>query len=211
MKTIEKVFNTFSEDLIVELEQNAVYKTFEKDEVLMKTGQYIKSTILVLKGKIKIYREDENGNEFFMYYLSPGQACAISMICAAKMETSQVMAKVVETSDVVMIPIQLMNKLMSNYKSWYEFVIETYKFRFEEILEVVDQIAFSNMDERLEFYLKRVAKNNQSNIITTSHQEIANDINTSREVVSRLLKKMEQKKWLNLNRNSIEILNLPIV
>ncbi len=209
METIEKVFNSFSADLLIELERNAVYKTFEQDEVLMKTGQYIKSTILVLNGKIKIYREDENGNEFFMYFLSPGQACAISMICAAKMEASQVMAKVVEKSDVVMIPIQLMNKLMANHKSWYEFVIETYKTRFEEILEVVDQIAFSNMDERLESYLKRIVKNNQSNIITTSHQEIANDINTSREVVSRLLKKMEQKKWLILNRNCIEITLLP--
>ncbi len=209
MKTIEKVFDSFSADLINEIKENAIYRTYEKDEVLMKTGQYIKSTVLVLSGKIKIYREDENGNEFFMYYLNPGQACAISMICAAKMETSQVMAKVVESSDVAMIPIQNMNQLMANHKSWYEFVIETYKIRFEEILEVVDQIAFSNMDERLEFYLKRVIKNNQSNTITTSHQEIANDINTSREVVSRLLKKMEQKQWLILNRNSIEIIQLP--
>ena len=209
MKTIDKVFNSFSVNLVQTIEQNAINKTFEKDEILMKTGQYIKSTILLLRGKIKIYREDENGNEFFMYYLNPGQACAISMICAAKMETSQVMAKVVETADVAMIPIQLMNELMANHKTWYEFVIETYKVRFEEILTVVDQIAFSNMDERLEFYLKRVVNNNQSNLISISHQEIANDINTSREVVSRLLKKMEQKQWLKLNRNSIEIIQLP--
>lgn len=211
MKTIEKVFKSFSHELIAEIEQNAIYRTYEKDEILMKTGQYIKSTILVLSGKIKIYREDEDGNEFFMYYLNPGQACAISMICASKMEVSQVMAKVVEQTDVVMIPIQFMNQFMANYKCWYEFVIDTYKNRFEEILEVVDQIAFSNMDERLEFYLRRVVKNNLSNIITTSHQEIANDIHTSREVVSRLLKKMEQKQWLTLNRNSIEIIQLPIM
>lgn len=209
MNSIQKVFHEFSEALAESIEKVSIYKSLETDEVLMRTGQYIKSTILVLKGCIKVYREDNEGNEFFMYYLNPGQACAISMICAAKMETSRVMAKVVEPTEVIMIPIQKMNELMANHKSWYEFVIDTYKNRFDEILEVVDQIAFSNMDERLEFYLKRVVKNNSSKLLNISHQDIANDINTSREVVSRLLKKMEQKKWLILNRNSIQILQFP--
>lgn len=208
---IEKVFNSLSPELIKAIEEHAIYQNFEEGEVLMKTGQFIKSVILVLTGKIKVYREDDEGKEFFMYYILPGQACAISMICAAKMETSKIMAKVNEKAEVVLLPIQQMNNLMANHKSWYEFVINTYKNRFEEILEMVDQIAFKNMDERLAFYLKRVMKTTQSKIIFSSHQDIANDINTSREVVSRLLKKMEQKNWLKLNRNSIEIVELPVV
>ena len=208
---IEKVFNSLSPELIKAIEEHAIYQNFEEGEVLMKTGQFIKSVILVLTGKIKVYREDDEGKEFFMYYILPGQACAISMICAAKMETSKIMAKVNEKAEVVLLPIQQMNNLMANHKSWYEFVINTYKNRFEEILEMVDQISFKNMDERLAFYLKRVMKTTQSKIIFSSHQDIANDINTSREVVSRLLKKMEQKNWLKLNRNSIEIVELPVV
>ena len=211
MKNLKKLFPRFSEELLLDIENNAITKHAVAGEILIRSGQYIKSTTLVLSGKIKIYREYEEGREFLMYYLLPGQACAISMTCASKMEASQIMAKVDEDAEVVMIPIQLMTTLMANHKSWYEFVIETYKNRFEEVLEVLDQIAFSNMDERLEFYLKRIYKTTNSRTIHTSHQEIADDLNTSREVISRLLKKMEQKKWLNLNRSYIEIIEFPSV
>jgi CRP/FNR family transcriptional regulator len=141
-----------------------------------------------------------------MYYLQPGQACAISMICATKQETSSIMAKVVEDAELIMIPLQLMEKWMSEYRSWYEFVIETYRNRFEEVLTVIDNIAFKAMDERLEFYLKRHKDACDCNNIKLSHQEIASDLNTSREVISRLLKKMEQRGLVNLHRSYIEIL-----
>ncbi|MBL7838105.1 MAG: Crp/Fnr family transcriptional regulator, partial [Bacteroidetes bacterium] len=136
----------------------------------------------------------------------PGQACAISMICATKMETSKIMARVMEDAEVLMVPLNLMEKWMGEFKSWYEFVVTTYRNRFEELLTVLDQVAFRSMDERLEFYLKRHADNNQSKIIPLSHQEIANELNSSREVISRLLKKMEQRGLVRLNRNNIELL-----
>jgi CRP/FNR family transcriptional regulator len=172
----------------------------------MRTGQYINNTILVTKGQIKIYREGENGGEFFMYYLQPGQACAVSIICAAKSQTSQIMAKVVENVELIMIPISLMEKWMMKYHSWYEFVLFTYRTRFEEVLEVVDSIAFRAMDERLEFYLKRHAEACSCKDLKLSHQEIATELNTSREVISRLLKKMEQRGLVRLQRNQIELL-----
>jgi CRP/FNR family transcriptional regulator len=172
----------------------------------MRTGQYIKNTVLILSGSIKIYRQDENGGEFFMYYLQPGQACAISMICATKNEQSQIMAKVVEDVELVMVPLSLMDKWMMQHRSWYEFVIGTYRSRFEEVLEVVDSIAFRAMDERLEFYLKRHKDACGCLDLKLSHQEIADELNTSREVISRLLKKLEQRGTLKLHRNHIEIL-----
>ena len=178
----------------------------EAGTIIMKTGQYIRHTVLVVKGKIKVYREDEEGNEFFMYYLLPGQACAISMICTSKAETSQIMAKVEEDAELITVPLQLMDKRMTEFKSWYEFVIDTYKSRFEEVLAVIDQTAFRSMDERLEFYLQRNAKANNTKYIKASHQEIANDLSSSREVISRLLKKMEQRGLVKLHRSQIELL-----
>ncbi|RZJ34597.1 MAG: Crp/Fnr family transcriptional regulator [Flavobacterium sp.] len=203
---IKSKFPTFSKPLIDEIETSAVFQSVRKGSIIIRTGQYIKNTVLVLSGLIKIYREDNDGGEFFMYYLQPGQACAISMICATKSETSQIMAKVLEDAELVMIPLPLMDKWMMQHRSWYEFVIDTYRSRFEEVLEVIDNIAFRAMDERLEFYLKRHQNTLNDNDLKLSHQEIANELNTSREVVSRLLKKMEQRQLLKLHRNHIEML-----
>ncbi|MEO5948553.1 MAG: Crp/Fnr family transcriptional regulator [Chitinophagaceae bacterium] len=200
------LFPQFEPGLIEIIERNAVQKTFAAGEVIMRTGQYIKSTALVLEGQIKIYRENQDGGEFLMYYLGPGQACAVSMICAIQSETSEINAIAETDTEVLLIPVQLMDDLMNQYKSWYQFVIQTYRSRFDELISVVDNIAFHNMDERLEFYLKRHAKNSGKQIIETSHQQIADDLNSSREVISRLLKKMEQRNLVKLNRNMIELL-----
>ena len=136
---IKNLFSSFSSSLVDEIEKNAVIQEFNAGEVIIRTGQYIKNTVLVISGRIKIYREDDNGGEFFMYYLQPGQACAISMICATKNETSQIMAKVVEDVELIMVPLPLMDKWMMQHRTWYEFVIETYRSRFEEVLEVISK------------------------------------------------------------------------
>jgi CRP/FNR family transcriptional regulator len=205
-QSIKNLFSSFSSLLVDDIEKNAVIQEFKAGDVIMRTGQYIRNTVLVLSGKIKIYREDDDGGEFFMYYLQPGQACAISMICATKNEQSQIMAKVVEDVELVMVPLSLMDKWMMQHRSWYEFVIDTYRSRFEEVLEVVDSIAFRAMDERLEFYLKRHKEACGCFDLKLSHQEIATELNTSREVISRLLKKLEQRGALKLHRNHIELL-----
>lgn len=200
------LFPQFEDDLIELLEKEAVQKTFLAGETIIRTGQYIKSTTIVLKGQIKIYRENQDGGEFLMYYLGPGQACAVSMICAIQSQTSEIMAMAEEDTEVLMLPVQLMDELMKRFKSWYQFVIQTYRSRFDELLVVVDNIAFRNMDERLEFYLKRYAEKSGKKNIELSHQQIADDLNSSREVISRLLKKMEQRNMVILHRNMIEII-----
>jgi CRP/FNR family transcriptional regulator len=201
----KKLFPQFEPELISLIEKNAVERVFNAGDVIMRTGQYIKSTVLVMEGRIKIYRENNEGGEFLMYYLGPGDACAISMICAIQSQTSEIMAQAEEYTEVLMIPIQLMDDLMNKYKTWYQFVIQTYRSRFDELLAVVDNIAFRNMDERLEFYLKRHAGSASKKLIELSHQQIADDLNSSREVISRLLKKMEQRNLVKLHRNMIEL------
>jgi len=201
----KQLFPQFEPKLIDLIEKNAVERAFNAGEVIMRTGQYIKSTVLVLEGRIKIYRENQDGGEFLMYYLGAGQACAVSMICAVQSQTSEIMAQAEENTEVLMIPIQLMDDMMNQYKTWYQFVVQTYRSRFDELLTVVDNIAFRNMDERLEFYLKRHADKTGKRNIELSHQQIADDLNSSREVISRLLKKMEQRSLLKLHRNMIEM------
>ncbi len=207
MVDLKPYFPTFQQNLIDAIAENAEVRSFKEGETLIRAGQYVRSTVLVTKGKIKIYREDEDdGSEFFMYYLHAGQACAISMICATKHEKSQITAKVIEDAEVIMVPLQLMDKWMMEYRTWYEFVIDTYRKRFEEVLLVVDSIAFRDMDQRLLNYLRKQQQSCGCNEVNLSHQEIANDLNTSREVISRLLKKMEQRQLIKLNRNLIEII-----
>ncbi|MFY7839933.1 MAG: Crp/Fnr family transcriptional regulator [Lacibacter sp.] len=205
---LRKSYPLFEDNLVNEIEEQGEFRTFPANEVLMRKGQYIRSTMLVLSGLIKIYREDDDGNEFLMYYLKPGEACALSLVCAAKHEASPIMAKTVTETEVLMVPVDTMSEWMSKFKSWYQFVIETYRTRFDELLATLDNVAFRSMDERLEFYLKRAKEAQQTTMLNISHQEIANELNTSREVISRLLKKMEQKGMVKLNRNTIELKNL---
>lgn len=201
---IDRLFPQFEPALKTKLTESARLKDFDSGDMLMHTGQNMRSTVLIVEGMVKLYREGEDGQEFFMYYLQPGNACALSMICATRQETSQVMAKAIEQTKVLMIPIALMDQLMLDYKTWYYFVIETYRMRFEELLFVIDNIAFKAMDERLAFYLKKQSADLNTKQLQLTHGEIAADLNTSREVISRLLKKMEQAGAIVMHRSYIE-------
>lgn len=200
---IKTVFPGLEEGLYDELIAHASIKEIKAGETLLRVGQKIRSTMLILDGLVKLYREDDEGKEFFIYHLNAGQACSLSLVCATKQEKSEVLAKALTDATVLSIPLEYMDKWMSKYKSWYQFVIISYRDRFEELLKTIDAIAFSNMDERLEYYLEKQVNQLGINLKMT-HQNIANDLNSSREVISRLLKKMEAKNWLIIHRNSIE-------
>ena len=204
---IDQLFPQFEPALKNKLIEIATLRDFSDGEMMMETGQYFRSTMLIVEGKVKLYREGDEGEEFFMYYLEPGDACALSLICATKQETSQIKAKSVDETKALTIPIALMDQLMRDYKTWYYYVLETYRARFEELLLVLDGIAFKALDERLLFYLKNQYKKSKNRELQITHQEIANDLNSSREVISRLLKKLEQSGEVLLHRNSIEWLN----
>jgi CRP/FNR family transcriptional regulator len=205
---IELKFPSFEKELIEDISIVGEVRSFPEGETLMRTGQYIRSTILILDGLVKIYREDEEGNEFFMYYIDPGKACALSLICAVKQETSELMAKAVTDVTMLSIPLMYMDQWMTKYKSWYHFVLGSYRERFEELLQTIDHIAFRNMDERLVFYLKRHQQKIKGNFIPLSFTEIAQELNSSREVISRLMKKLSDKGLIKLHRSQIEIVKL---
>ena len=203
------LFPAFEDELLAELAKLEV-RAYPAGAQLIRTGEYFRSTMLVIKGVVKVYREDEEGNEFFMYYLEPGQACALSIICASGNKASQVMAVAIQHTEVVVIPLPMIDVWVMKYRSWYKYVQDTYRCRFEELLLVIDHVAFRNMDERLVFYLKRHQEKLHSNIINTSFKDIAIDLNSSREVISRLMKKMADKGMVRLHRTHLEVIDLDL-
>lgn len=201
--SFNQIFPALESALIAELEDQGTIHHFAAGATLVKKGQYFRAALIILDGLVKIYREDEEGNEFFIYYLENGQACALSMVCGSRQETSEIMAIAIKDTTVITIPFEVTDAWMVKYRSWNNYVLSSYRQRFEELLVTLDHVAFRNMDERLEFYLKRQAEKMGHHLLLT-HQQIAEDLNSSREVISRLLKNMEKNKRLVLNRSSIE-------
>jgi CRP/FNR family transcriptional regulator len=188
---LTSLFPNLEDGLYEAILEHAEIKEIPAGTPLLKVGQNIRSTMMVVEGTVKLYQENEEGDEYFMYYISPGQACAVSMVCSFQAEQSQVLAKALTNVTLLTIPIKYMDEWLSKFKSWHYFVIKTYRTRFEELLKTVNEVAFKNMDERLEFYLKQQVEKFGTTLKLT-HQEIATDLNSSREVISRLMKKMEE-------------------
>ena len=202
-KQIRDLFPGLEEGLYEELIKYGEFKEVPAGTSILRVGQTIRSMMLVVEGVVKLYQEDDEGDEFFIYHIQPGQACAVSMVCAYQQEKSQVLARAMTDVTLLSVPLEYMDNWLSQYKSWHYFVIRTYRPRYEELLNTIHEIAFRNMDERLEFYLKRQVKQSGKHVKLT-HQEIANDLNSSREVISRLMKKMEKNGWIIIHRNSFE-------
>ena len=163
---------------------------------------------LLLSGAIKILREDENGEDLILYYLEKGDTCAMTLSCCMGETKSKIRAIAETDVELIMLPKQNMSDWLSKYKSWQSFILESYHNRVNELLEAVDTIAFLKMDERLFKYLKDRAMITHNDELDTTHKEIAEDLHTSRVVISRLLKKLENEKKITLFRNSIKVLEL---
>ena len=207
-KELAGYFPTLEKDLLSEISNVAEIRTIREGETIMKTGQNIRAAILVVDGLVKIYREDDDGDEYFMYYLDKGKACAISLVCALGKGTSGVMAKAVSEATILIVPAQYVDQWIGKYKSWAQFAVNSYRERFEELLQIIDHVAFRNMDERLVFYLKRHCEKLNTNVVSTSFTEIAQELNSSREVISRLMKKLSERGVVKLHNTHVEVLNL---
>ncbi len=191
--------------LLDRLLEKGQFSTFEPGKTLMEPGQFVKAVPLVLEGSIKIMRMDEDGKELFLYYLEAGETCALSLTCCSAARPSEIKAVVEEKVTVLFVPIQVHEQLTDEFKQWKDFVSSTYQHRFQEMLTVLDAIAFKRMDERLMNYIVTKMKQLRTNELHTTHQEVANELGTAREVISRLLKQLEKKKWIELGRNVIYI------
>lgn len=198
----------FEPPLLDEIANIGQVKEFDSGDKIIEIGQYIKGMPLLLSGVIKILREDDDGDELLLYYLERGDTCSMTMACCLGDTQSEIRAIAETDVALVMIPIRKMEEWTGKYRSWRNFVFDSYHNRLNELLTTVDSIAFKKMDERLIAYLKEKVRIGQSNIVQNTHQEIAYDLHSARVVVSRLLKKLEQMGKISLHRNHIEILDL---
>ena len=198
----------FEEELLQEIISIGEYKKVKEGTELIDIGSDIEYMPLIITGAIKILREDENGDELVLYFIEQGDTCAMTITCCIGQKKSKIRAVTEVETELLMIPIQKISEWMNKYKTWQMFILQSYHERMQELLEAIDTIAFLNMDERLLKYLKDKAIINRNEVIQVTHKEIANDLHTSRVVVSRLLKALEIKGEIKLHRNQIQILNL---
>ncbi len=196
----------FEKSLIEEINQVGTFREVPEGFLLIDFGQYIRSMPLLVSGAIKIFREDPQGNELLLYFLEEGDTCAMTLNCCLGQTQSEIRAVAEMDTKLIMIPIQKMEEWTGKYRSWRNFVFESYHNRLMEMLESIDSIAFLRMDERLLKYLKEKVAVNHSAILHTTHKEIAYDLHTSRVVISRLLKTLENNGEIKLHRNNIEVL-----
>lgn len=197
----------FEAELIGEIQQKAQEITLKEGESLLRTGQIVRVIPIVLSGTLKISRIDEGGNELFLYYIHPNESCAMTFTCCMEQHSSEIRAVAEEDSIVLTIPTNAMDEWMLKYPSWKSFVMKTIRMRFNELLTMIDQIAFQRLDERLIHYLREKSKAANSTVIYVSHEQIAIDLSSSREVISRLLKRLEQEEKVVLYRNQIKLLS----
>ena len=202
----QSLSTVFEPELLEELEKKASFKTVTLGTKIISIGQAVRQVPIVLTGSIKISRFDEDGNELLLYYLSPLESCAMSFTCCMQQFPSEIEAVAEEDSSLLFLPISVMDEWIVKYPTWKSFVMRSIHTRFHELLKTVDQIAFQNLDERLIHYLKEKARIVDSSLLNLSHEQIATDLATSRVVISRLLKKLENQKKLLLYRTQIKLL-----
>lgn len=201
------ILDNFEATLQKEISEKGVATSLKSGDVIIQPGQPIKNIPLILSGSIKVSRQDESGRELLLYYVNPNESCAMTFTCCMEDHLSEIKAIAEEDTEIIKIPVNYMNEWMDKYPSWKSFVMRNIQNRFDELLKTIDHIAFQKMDERLIHYLKEKSKTHHSPLLNISHQEIADDLATSREVISRLLKKLENDKKLLLYRNQIKLLS----
>ncbi|PTX43419.1 CRP/FNR family transcriptional regulator [Christiangramia gaetbulicola] len=208
-KELEEAYGfLFEKELLDEIVENGTIKTASAGDKIIEIGEYVTGMPLLIKGAIKILREDNDGDELLLYFLERGDTCAMTLSCCLGETKSEIRAVAETDTTFIMIPISKMEEWTAKYKSWRNFVFESYHSRLSEMLDAIDAIAFLNMDERLMRYLRDKAKINRDETIHSTHQQIAYDMHTSRVVISRLLKKLELDKKISLQRNQIKVIDL---
>lgn len=201
---IKRTFPFLEKELIEEVSAVSLLYTLKADESILGEGDYIKSFPMVLSGCMRVVRLSEDGNELLLYYLNQGEICAMALTCCMGLQKSNIRMIAEEESVILTIPVDKPEKWMSEYRTWKEFMMYAYRKRFDELLDTIDSIAFTKLDERLIRFFDERYKSTGKTIFPGTHQDIALQLNTSREVISRLLRNLEKNKLIVTERNSVD-------
>lgn len=206
MQITELFRHVFEPELLLEFQKKAKQVAVKEGEIILDFGQTVRIIPIVLSGTLKISRLDEAGKELLLYYVNAKESCAMTFTCCMQQFPSEVKATAEEDTVFLALPIAAMDEWMMKYTTWKSFVMRTIRTRFNELLKSIDQLAFQKLDERLIHYLKEKSKTTGSALINMSHEQIASEMASSREVISRLLKRLENEEKLLLYRNQIKLL-----
>lgn len=197
----------FEPEVLKEMESKTEIKTVKAGTAILDIGQIVRVMPIVLSGSLRVSRIDEEGREILLYYIGPDESCAMTFTCCMENFPSEIRVVAEDDTKFMAVPVQVMNAWVTKYPTWKGFVMKTIRSRFNDILKTIDQIAFQKLDERLVNYLKEKSKATGSTLINLSHEQIATELASSRVVISRLLKKLENDKKVLLYRNQIKLLN----
>lgn len=206
MNIPEQFTHNFEPALLKEMELKAKVISAKEGAMILDIGQTVRSTPLLLRGVLKITRVDDQGKELLLYYVHANESCAMTFTCCMQQYPSEINATAETDVEYLAIPVSVMDEWLSKYPTWKSFVMKTIRSRFNELLNAIDQLAFQKLDERLVHYLKEKSKSTGSTLVNLSHEQIANEMASSREVISRLLKRLENEGKVLLYRNQIKIM-----
>lgn len=203
---LDKLKSIFEPQLIQEIQQFGIYQTFKEGDLIMDYGKYVRMMPIVLQGTVKVSRLDEKENEILLYYLSSNESCSMAYSCCLEAKKSEVKAVAEDNVELIAIPHLKLDDWLCTYPSWKNYIMRSFNERFIELLKSIESIAFHKLDERLIAYLKEKQRMSGSSVIKASHNLIADELATSRVVISRLLKQLENDQKIILYRNEIKLL-----
>jgi CRP/FNR family transcriptional regulator len=196
----------FEPELLREIEKYGQPISAAAGDTILDIGQIVRTMPIILSGTVKVIRVDEDGKELLLYYVTAAESCAMTFTCCMQQFPSDIRAVAEEDVDMIAIPVQLMDQWLVKYPTWKSFVMRTIRNRFHELLRTIDQIAFQKLDERLVHYLKEKSRVTGSTLVNLSHEQIAGELATTRVVISRLLKTLENQGKVLLYRNQVKLL-----
>lgn len=195
-----------SPDLLEKLYQYSIIKEYESGTVILDENASVRSIPIVVKGTLKVIRTEEDGREILLYYIKSGESCIMSFLGGLHNETSKVKAEVEDDAEILFLPVDKVSLFIKEYPQWLDYIFRLYHKRFEELLEIINAIAFKKVDERLLTLLYKKQELTGNKILTITHEQLANELGTARVVVSRLLKQLEEMGKVTLGRNKITLL-----
>lgn len=207
METLKQIseFKT-SPELIEKLQKNSIKKEYEAGSIILNENASIRSIPIVTKGTLKVIRTEEDGKEILLYYIKSGESCIMSFLGGMHNETSKVKAEVEEDAEILFLPMDKVSLFIKEYPQWLDYIFRLYHKRFEELLEIVNAIAFKKVDERLLTLLQKKKELTGNDNLSITHEQLANELGTARVVVSRLLKQLEENGQVQLGRNKITLM-----
>ncbi len=194
-----------SPELVEKLYANSLQKNYKAGSVILNENSAIRAIPIITRGILKVMRTDEDGKEILLYYIKAGESCIMSFLGGLHNETSKVRAEVEEDAEILFLPVEKVALFIKDHPQWLDYIFRLYHKRFEELLEVINAVAFKKVDERLLVLLHKIAEMNQSKTVLITHEQLANKLGTARVVVSRLLKTLEENGVLQLGRNKITL------